>query len=169
MIAGDRPPRYGENRDSSPVVQDRLILTRSGAGAPELQRCARCLPVFAHRPRSDKYRNGVMKHPQLSAPFRFSSVASRHRDQEVSPTDMRVGGTSLSRYGCAGRRDILVPIWHCIETGRSLLPGGCIETRMSLLLGNYRNSVLFQQSRRYPIAGFQRAGECPIVNVSTTT
>ena len=30
----------------TPVGQDRLILTRSGAGAPELQRWARCLLVF---------------------------------------------------------------------------------------------------------------------------
>ena len=30
-----------------PVGQDRQILTRSGSGDPELQRWARCLPVFA--------------------------------------------------------------------------------------------------------------------------
>ena len=47
------------------VGQDRLILTCSGAGAPELQRWARCLPVFACPPRQDKYRNGIMKHPHL--------------------------------------------------------------------------------------------------------
>ena len=62
-IARDRPPRYGKNSPlhrraracPSPCVllseritsvgQDRLILTRSGAGEPELQRWARCLPV----------------------------------------------------------------------------------------------------------------------------
>ena len=49
----------------TPVSQDRLILTRSGAGAPELQRWAQCLPVFACPPRRDNYRNGVMKHPQV--------------------------------------------------------------------------------------------------------
>ena len=37
-IAGDRPPRYGGNDVSPSVGQDRLILTRSGAGAPELQK-----------------------------------------------------------------------------------------------------------------------------------
>ena len=31
----------------TPVGQDRLILTRSGSGDPELQMGARCLPVFA--------------------------------------------------------------------------------------------------------------------------
>ena len=35
----------------TPVGQDRLILTRSGAGAPELQRWPQCLPVFARLPR----------------------------------------------------------------------------------------------------------------------
>ena len=38
----------------TPIGQDRLILTRSGAGAPELQWWARCLPVFALPPRWDK-------------------------------------------------------------------------------------------------------------------
>ena len=46
------------------VGQDRLILTRSGSGDPELQRWAQCLPVFARPPRPDKYRNGVMKYPR---------------------------------------------------------------------------------------------------------
>ena len=41
-----------------PVGQDRLILTCSGSGDPELQRWARCLLVFARHPRRDKYRNG---------------------------------------------------------------------------------------------------------------
>ena len=38
--------RPGANRLTS-VGQDRLILTRSGAGAPELQRWARCAPPLA--------------------------------------------------------------------------------------------------------------------------
>ena len=59
---GDRPPRYGEktpslhvgrgtgprhrfaSRPHPPIVQDRLILTRSGSGDPELQRWAQCPP-----------------------------------------------------------------------------------------------------------------------------
>ena len=36
-IAGDRPPRYGGNDVSPSVGQERLLLIRSGAGAPELQ------------------------------------------------------------------------------------------------------------------------------------
>ncbi len=39
-IAGDRPPRYAENDVSPSVGQERLILTRSGADAPELQNLA---------------------------------------------------------------------------------------------------------------------------------
>ena len=31
----------------TPVVQEHLLLTRSGLGDPELQKGARCLPVFA--------------------------------------------------------------------------------------------------------------------------
>ena len=38
-----------------------------------------------------------------------------------------------------------------------------------MLPGNYLNPVLFQQSRCYPIACFQRAGECPIINRATAT
>ena len=53
------------NLITTTVVQDRLILTRSGAGAPELQKWARCLLVFARPPRRNNYRNGVMKHPRL--------------------------------------------------------------------------------------------------------
>ena len=49
------------------VGQDRLILTRSGSGDPELQKWARCLPVFALPPRRNKFRNGVMKHPHLKS------------------------------------------------------------------------------------------------------
>ena len=49
----------------TPVGQERLILTRSGSGAPELQSWAQCLLVFARPPRRDKYRNGVMKHPDI--------------------------------------------------------------------------------------------------------
>ena len=56
----------------TPVGQDRLILTRSGAGAPELQRWARCLPVGG---------------TSLS---RYAP----NRDQEVSPT-----GDEASRPG----------------------------------------------------------------------
>ena len=62
-IAGDRPPRYGKKRPPSrraracpspcvwlsdrvtPIGQEHLLLTRSGAGTPELQRWAQCLPV----------------------------------------------------------------------------------------------------------------------------
>ena len=74
----------------TPVGQDRLklwhicqaILTRSGAGAPELQRWARCLPVVARPPRRDNYRNGVMKHPQskyADAAFPFAApMPMRH-------------------------------------------------------------------------------------------
>ena len=47
-IAGDRPPRYGK------VIPN--------------YRGGRCLPVFAHPPRRDTYRNGVMKHPRLKFP-----------------------------------------------------------------------------------------------------
>ena len=54
-IARDRPSRYGKKRHPftegpviarapGPVSQDRLILTRSGSGEPELQRWARCAP-----------------------------------------------------------------------------------------------------------------------------
>ena len=38
VLAGDRPPRYGRGGVLLPsVVQERLLLTRSGAGAPELR------------------------------------------------------------------------------------------------------------------------------------
>ena len=57
----------------TPVGQDRLILTRSRSGDLELQRWARCLPVFARPPRQDNYRNGVMKHPRI-----ISVVSSAH-------------------------------------------------------------------------------------------
>ena len=51
-MARDRPSPYDEGGLSAaaapvgvpPVVQDRLILNRSGAGAPELQRWAQYLP-----------------------------------------------------------------------------------------------------------------------------
>ena len=49
----------------TPVVQDRLILIRSGAGAPELQRWAQCLLGVARSPRGDNYGNGFMKHPDF--------------------------------------------------------------------------------------------------------
>ena len=39
----------------TPIGQDRQILTRSGSGDPELQRRARCLPIFAHPPRQERY------------------------------------------------------------------------------------------------------------------
>ena len=51
-----------------PVGQDRLILTRSGSGDPELQRWPDAPPRFSigiRSPRGDNYRNGVMKHPRL--------------------------------------------------------------------------------------------------------
>ena len=104
-IAGDRPPRYDEktppfhvgrgpvprHRPRAPdllpsVSQDRLklwhvcqaILTCSGAGAPELQRWARCLPVGG---------------TSLS---RYAP----HRDQEVSPTETSIASRLGSRsYG----------------------------------------------------------------------
>ena len=108
-LAGDRPPRYGIRAVSaltnkkrlgyrraracpSPsfrapdplpsVVQERLLLNRSGAGAPELQRCAnrpRDRTLAGDRPPrygkietswsllprgENKYRNGFMKPPQ---------------------------------------------------------------------------------------------------------
>ena len=93
-IAGDRPPRSGKKTAPlhrscgekkrlpftvgrgpvprhatiadriTPVGQDRLILIRSGAGAPELQRWTQCLPVGG---------------TSLS---RYET----HQDQEVSPT-----------------------------------------------------------------------------------
>ena len=44
---GTGPRATGKIKTYHSVGQDRLILTRSGAGAPELQRWARCLPVFA--------------------------------------------------------------------------------------------------------------------------
>ena len=44
---------------------------RAGSPEPELQRWTRCLPVFACLPRQDTYRNGVMKHPQLTMPDTF--------------------------------------------------------------------------------------------------
>ena len=50
----------------TPVVQEHLVLNRSGAGTPELQWWAQCLPVFARPPRRDNYRNGFMKHPQFT-------------------------------------------------------------------------------------------------------
>ena len=53
----------------TPVGQEHLLLTRSGAGAPELQRWARCLPVFALPPRQDKYR-----------------LPGAYRDKDVPPT-----------------------------------------------------------------------------------
>ena len=74
-IAGDRPPRYGRRKASfhrraracpspcvlladriPPVGQDRLILTRSGSGDPELQS-----RPDAPSPQGDKF----MKHPHL--------------------------------------------------------------------------------------------------------
>ena len=63
-VSGQGGPAYRTSVD-----QDRLILIRSGAGAPELQRWAQCLPIFAHPPRPDKYQNGVVKHPHLFSPL----------------------------------------------------------------------------------------------------
>ena len=68
-LACERVPlamRFGVRPPPPPVGQDRLILTCSGAGAPELQRWAQCLPVLASPPRREKYRNGIMKHPLLN-------------------------------------------------------------------------------------------------------
>ena len=73
----------------TPVVQDRLkfwhicqtILTRSGAGAPELQRWAQCLPVGETR--RQKSRPGGLSY--------------RKKSKYETPSG-KVEGTSLSRY-----------------------------------------------------------------------
>ena len=75
-VAVDRPPRYDEKNAfpsrraracPSPCVwlanlitsvdQDRLILIRSGAGAPELQKWGRCAPSLA-------FLSGIRLFPQ---------------------------------------------------------------------------------------------------------
>ena len=81
-------------RPHSPCSQDRLILIRSGAGAPELQRLARCLPV------------GEAHHLSLRAPNVW-----QHRDQEVSPTKKKSRPEGLS-YRL--HRDMKSP--HVIQT-----------------------------------------------------
>ena len=89
----------------SPVVQERLILIRSGSGDPELQRWARYLPV------------GEAHHSSLRAPNVWQhrdqevSPSERNRDREVSPTGTsiasRPGGLSYQR----GRRGMRGH-WH---------------------------------------------------------
>ena len=46
--SGFPSPRVWLAERITPVGQDRLILTRSGAGAPELQRLGQCLPGIRH-------------------------------------------------------------------------------------------------------------------------
>ena len=104
-MARDRPSPYDEGGLSAaapqggtpPVGQDRLILTRSGAGAPELQRWAQYLPNANHIKTGRKNRD-----QEVSPTGRLQQdLDGRNRDQEVSPMG-----------------DIAP-----IETGRSLLPG----------------------------------------------
>ena len=64
-LAGDRPPRYGENRDSSLCSSGSPDPDPFGSGCSRTTEGGRCLPVFARPPRRDKYRNGDMKHPHL--------------------------------------------------------------------------------------------------------
>ena len=78
-LAGACPPRYGEKNAfpsrrtvgkpvprhrsrARPVGQDRLILTRSGSGEPELQRWARCLPKRSYETSSINRLRHRIKH-----------------------------------------------------------------------------------------------------------
>ena len=90
--SGFPPPCVLLSERITPVDQDRLILIRSGAGAPELQRGTRCLPV------------GDAHHSSLRA-----LNVWQHRDQEVSPTEKKSRPGGLS-YGCASRYEPLVLI-----------------------------------------------------------
>ena len=111
-IAGDRPPRYDKKRPP-PHRRARALAchTRMRAGSP---RHASRIPTIAgdRPPRYDKKcppphrRARACPSPCLAQSNACGGRAPRHRKIET------------------GRRDILVPIRHCIETRRSLLPGG---------------------------------------------
>ena len=105
----------------TPVGQDRLILTRSGAGAPELQRWARCLPG-----RRD-----------IPVPIDTATNASR---PEVSPTG-RVE---------SGRRDIPVPIGTSTNASRpEVSPTGVMNhTRMTTGSTRGLRCICFAKKRR---------------------